>query len=255
MHYRLVWGWILLVHALIVSAQEPSDLYLHATPYINHDHPRVQEALARVLGDAKDPTTKSERIFYFVRDDIAFGWTPRIYEMKASDVLTAGIGFSNTKATLFIALLRAAGIPARQHFYRIRDDVIRGFIARPNNHLDHSYTEVYLNDKWIKTDAYIVDRPLYLAAHKKLTAERRPHGYGIRLDGSINWHVDRASFIQFYGPDSPFVTHDHGIYADVGDFYARQRGNDRIPKYGPRLIIRQYIQGVQRRVAAVRAGK
>ena len=48
--------------------------------------------------------------------------------MRASEVLRAKVGYCNTKATLFIALLRAAGVPARQHFVDLRNVLISDFL-------------------------------------------------------------------------------------------------------------------------------
>ncbi len=242
----------LLLGSRAAQTKEVMTDYLESTNYLDYEHPLVQKTLAAVIKEAETPEEKIESIFYFVRDDIAFGWTPRIYEMKASDVLTAGVGFANTKGTLFVALLRAAGIPARQRFYRIRDHVIRGFISRPNHQLDYSYTEVFLNDKWIKTDAYTVDMPLYLRSIQKLKDKKKDYGYGVLLDGSVTWDPHEHRFIQFYGHQSRLVLEHHGVFKDVEDFYAKLHGNDRIPKYAPKVIIRQYIARVQNRVRRVR---
>jgi transglutaminase-like putative cysteine protease len=47
---------------------------------------------------------KIESIFYFVRDGIKFGFPPKFDEVKASQVIDYGLGYCNTKATLFLAL-------------------------------------------------------------------------------------------------------------------------------------------------------
>ena len=87
-----------------------------------------------------------------------FGFTPHFYAMSAAEVLSAGVGYSNTKATLFIALLRAAGIEARQQFVDVNAAVLRGMFDLRTPFIDHSYTEVLLDGAWVPTDSYVVDR-------------------------------------------------------------------------------------------------
>jgi transglutaminase-like putative cysteine protease len=45
--------------------------------------------------------------------------------LPASAVIRAGVGFCNPKSTLFVALLRGAGIPARQHMVSINMNVLK----------------------------------------------------------------------------------------------------------------------------------
>ena len=94
------------------------------------DDPQI-DALAEHLVSGRHSARERAVVLHdFVRDEIRFGFTPHFYAMSAADVLAARIGYGHTKATLFIALLRAAGIEARQQFVDLDAAVWRG-LRRP----------------------------------------------------------------------------------------------------------------------------
>lgn len=198
------------------------DVYLLSTNYIDSDHPAVIAAMKQAVGDKKSVRERAISIHDFVRDEIQFGWSASFYDQKASEVLDAKVGFCNTKATLFIAMLRAAEIPARQRFVSINTDIIGDFISPGTPYVDHSYTEVFLNDRWVKTDSYIVDSDLYNAALPKLSEEGRIIGYGVHKNGTHTWDGKDNAFAQFLDDGThPGLTNiDHGVYSDIGAFYA-----------------------------------
>lgn len=195
----------------------------------------MSSVLARVLADDKDaaftelvarlvhgrhtPRERAMAIHDYVRDEVRFGFTPQFYAMSAADVLTAGIGYCNTKATLFIALLRAAGIEARQQFVDLDAALLRGLLDLRTPFVDHSYTEVLLEGAWVPTDSYIVDKLLFRAAQATLRVEGQRFGYGVRVDGRSEWDGRAPSFAQFV-PDDPGCSRHHwGVFPDVTAFY------------------------------------
>ena len=141
--------------------------YMNPTHYIDSDHPAIVDAVHTNTAGARDAREKAVRIHDFVRDQVRFGWAPSLYDQKASDVLAAGAGFCNTKSTLFVALLRAAGIPARQHFVNIHAGILDGFIYPGTPYVDHSFAEVWLAGTWWQVDSYIVDRQLMTHAQAR----------------------------------------------------------------------------------------
>src|SRR4030042_693437 len=67
-------------------------------------------------------------VYNFVKDEIRFGYneTDRV---PASKVLEEGYGQCNTKNTLFMALLRAVGIPCRFHGFTIDKALQKGIVS------------------------------------------------------------------------------------------------------------------------------
>lgn len=145
--------------------EEAIGRYLEPTDYIDSTHPDILAKARKLTRGCTTDKEKLERIYYFVRElpyDIlsAFAYLAE-GKRRASDVLQAGTAFCMGKASLFVALCRAAGIPARIGFQQLHcpdkpfmSDEVRqlwGDRTLPW----HSLGEAYLNGKWLKLDATI----------------------------------------------------------------------------------------------------
>lgn len=246
-----------LARALAPEAQQELKAHLIATDYLDCHHPEVQRLAQRLAADhPEDPRALAVATHDFVRDKIAFGWTGEFSAMRASEVLAAGRGYCNTKATLLIALLRANGIPARQHFVSLKDDILYGFLERPAGYVDHSWTEVLLADgRWIATDSYIVDPALFRKAQARLEREGRRLGYGVHVAGSMQWDGRSDSFAQAYNDGSvpELIRADFGVHRDTQAFYASGLGTDDLSWF-TRMMFRAFLaDGINGKVAATRA--
>jgi Transglutaminase-like superfamily len=198
----------------------------------------IVETTSRVVAGAQSDRERAVRIHDFVRDEIKFGWATGFYDQRASEVLDARIGYCNTKSTLFVAMLRTAGIEARQRFMNIDAAIVREFLDPGTSYVDHSYTEVQLEGRWLKVDSYVVDRPLANAARAQLNREGKIVGYSVHKNGTSEWDGTKDAFSQFVndGTYPNLTTKDFGIYADVQAFYASGNGINTQP-----WIVRQMI--------------
>jgi transglutaminase-like putative cysteine protease len=141
------------------------DEYLRPTEVIDSDHPDVVAKARELTRDCRSDKEKLERIYYFVRDlpydilaafrDLAEG------RRRASDVLNAGHAFCMGKASSFVALCRASGIPARIGFQQLHCPD-KPFMSEEVRRLWgdrtlpwHSLGEAQLGGKWLKLDATI----------------------------------------------------------------------------------------------------
>ena len=81
----------------------------------DYDHPSVQAVANEISAGNATVLEKVESAFVFVRDQVKFGFPPKWDQVKASETVRYGLGYCNTKATLFRALCRAINVPARIH--------------------------------------------------------------------------------------------------------------------------------------------
>ena len=144
-----------------------------------------------------------ERIYYFVRElpyDIlaAFRYLAD-GRRRASDVLHAGTAFCMGKASSFVALCWAAGIPARVGFQQIHCPD-KPFMSEEVRRLWgdrtlpwHSLGEAWLNGRWLKLDATI----------DSATAAAKGRPYAREFDG-------RHDIPTVEGP----IVNELGSYAD-----------------------------------------
>jgi len=143
--------------------------YLKPTEFVDSNSEIVIEATKRVIQDAKTPRQAAIKIFYYVREEIKFGFVyPPL--IKASSVIKRAMGQCTAKTILTVAMLRAAKIPARFHFADISTESIRGLASRLTYRvmpeaIGHAYPEVYL-DRWIKIEP-LIDKELYEVMTKK----------------------------------------------------------------------------------------
>jgi hypothetical protein len=169
---------------------------------------------------------KLESIFHFVRDETRFGFTPKWDAVKASEVLTYGIGYCNPKATLFVALCKAAGISARIHCGMISIQIMRGvfpsiafpFLPKAGG---HSWTEVQIEGQWRPIDSYINDKDFYGAARHRLSVSGKPLGYSVSfLEGksSCEFNFGEKGFVHMGA-----VIEDHGAYEDLSQYLASDK--------------------------------
>jgi transglutaminase-like putative cysteine protease len=131
--------------------------YLRSTSFIDCDSASIQEKSRELTTRGQENTIeKAKSLFYFVRDGIKYSiYIPKHLPeyFRASNVLSRGTGYCVHKAVLLAALARAAGIPARLRFARIRNNLL------PEKTLNwlgtnilpfHGFAELYLDGKWVK---------------------------------------------------------------------------------------------------------
>jgi hypothetical protein len=235
------------------SPDEDPARFLAATRLCDSAHASVRAVAERVTDGARDDAAKAVAIHDFVRDRIPFGWAREFDEQTASAVLATGRGFCITKATLLLALLRAAGVPSRVQFVALDRDVLHGLVRPPSRYVDHCYAEAFVDGRWRATDSYIVDPPLFAAAVARCRAENRPIGYGVHASGSCEWNARDASFSQC--ADSPatprLCTARYGAFGDLDDF--RGSGHATNPTHwAGRLMLRAFTAPADRRVRVLR---
>ncbi len=104
---------------------------------------------------------KIESIYDFMRDETKFGYNVDD-TLPASQVLLDGYGQCNTKGVLFMALLRAVGIPCRMHGFAIHKELQKGAITGiwyklSPKEITHSWVEIFYKDKWLNMEGFILD--------------------------------------------------------------------------------------------------
>ena len=229
------------------------DRFLQPTKYIDSSNPAVVALARSIAGSANSSMEVAIRIHDHVRDRINFGFSTGFYDQKASDVMELGVGYCNTKGTLFIALLRAAGIPARQHFVNIDAQVLAPFVNPGTSLVDHSFAEVFVQDQWRSVDSYVVDVKLFASAKRQLGIESKNLGYAIHKNGQSVWDGRSDSFSQFVNDDvvKGLTTKDYGVFDDVGAFYESGNGVNKL-NFFVKASFGLFSRSVNQRIESVR---
>ena len=134
------------------------DSCLKPTPTLDSDHERIRETALRLTEGCPDDPSRAVRLFYFARDSIRYNvYMISVFkeDFIASRVLEWGKGYCVQKAVLLAALGRAAGIPSRLVFARIRNHRVPDHIAERFGTVfpRHGYNQFFLNGRWISAAA------------------------------------------------------------------------------------------------------
>jgi transglutaminase-like putative cysteine protease len=131
-------------------------LNLSAAEFIDSDHDAIRAKAAEATRGVADPVTKARVLHDLVRDGIKYDpyvdyTDPETY--RASSVLAKGASYCVGKASLYAALCRAAGLPARLGLADVKNHLA------PPRLLElvgtdvfgyHGYVEVMPKDAWVK---------------------------------------------------------------------------------------------------------
>jgi transglutaminase-like putative cysteine protease len=194
-------------------------LYTDPADYIDSDHPAVETfACASVAPDASD-RTKASQLYTAVRNGIRYNpyVNMRVNEtFRASSVLAAGVGYCVGKASLYAAVCRVHGIPARVGFADVKNHLTTAKL-RASMGTDiftwHGYTEVYVDGAWRKATPTFNDT---LCAKVGVAP--------LNFDG----HTD-ALLHPFDGEGRTYMQYinDHGAFHDVpAKFLMREMARD-----------------------------
>ena len=205
--------------AVTPTTDKPSD-WLGATRLLDLDDSRLRIQAMRITQLATTDMHKAILVHDFVKA-LPFGCVAGFDHVPAVSVLKTGHGDCHTKGTLFVALLRCAGVPARLRFVTLTGAFLHGIIDIGQTAITHAVDEVYLQERWVQTDTYVTDSILEAQAMSLLTQHNISVGYGIHRQGNRFWNGSQHAHGQYTGADpGSLPSHDWGVAHDPEQFYS-----------------------------------
>ncbi len=205
--------------------------YLKMTPMLDFDSAPIQRLIKRRGWKSLGEFERIKAIYNFVRDEVLFGYNVDD-SVCASRVLSDGYGQCNTKGTLFMALLRACGIPCRIHGFNIdkklQKGAMTGFVYKnAPKEIFHSWVEVLFEGRWFELEAFILDKK-YLSSLQRLNKDCSGAfcGYGVAVNDFRHPVIDfdrNDTYIQSEG-----IVRDFGVY-DSPDDLLKEHGQTLTP--------------------------
>lgn len=203
--------------------------YLEPTYYADSDSEFLKNQVLNVTKDAKTPQEAAVKIYCFVRDKILFA-TGDI-GLRASQTLKVGRGPSLLKGSLMIAMLRAAGIPARYRLIDADDRKVKDIVdelsyrlfpffrrVSKNQTVLHIIPQAYLNGEWLDADP-LFDKQFFAGLKRKNVSILK------NMD-SIDW--DGTTGIS---PQKNFIKRELGTFANADDILRSTTGGIRYLYY------------------------
>jgi Transglutaminase-like superfamily len=206
--------------ALDLTSPEARMAWLRETTQLDISTSRVRILAAKLTQLVQTDRNKAVVIHDHVKT-LPFGCVADFLHTKASDVIKLGYGDCHTKGVLFVALLRAAHIPARLRFVTLPSRFLTGLIDTGSETMTHAIAEVYLDTRWVQTDTYVVDAALNREARELLLAENNFQGYGVHSMADQDWTgFDHAYAQCAKGDPTSLPVVDWGVDHDPAHFYA-----------------------------------
>ncbi len=207
---------------------EGMEEYLRPTEQCDSDSEEIRKKAAELIKDAKTPKEAAVNIFYCVRDEIKYALD--FVDVKASHTLKTRVGTCEHKSKLQIALLRAAGIPARYRRAATRKALLQGifsgFVYRtiPEVPNSHAWCECYTSRKWVSCEA-IFDKPLFEGM------VRRQFGSASQIP-TIDWDGENDLIVT-----KPWVVEDLGAFASLDDLWIEVAKKEATPRILQRIVM------------------
>jgi transglutaminase-like putative cysteine protease len=136
---QVVDGEALEITALLETTRADADAgagrYLGPEPLIESDAPEIRDETRRALSGANGDRLKAERLTRYVNG--LLDKKPTVSLPSAREVLRTRVGDCNEHTALYVAMARAAGLPAR---------IAAGLVYVRGAFYYHAWPEVYLRD-------------------------------------------------------------------------------------------------------------
>jgi len=192
----------------------------------DYHHPLVVQKAMELTRSEETHRGKIEKLFYYVRDEIKYGFLTGLDYLTASEIIRSKMGQSNNKGVLFYSLCKALDIPVRMHFSIINKEILKGlfkgfgYMILPED-ISHGWIEVLVEDKWRGIDSYICDEDYYCAAKNDPGFRNRDAGHlpACTPGGSDRvFNIDKEKLVL-----KDAVVLDQGLYDDPSDYFYSMR--------------------------------
>jgi hypothetical protein len=192
--------------------------WLANTALLQHDHPKIRLLALRLTQLKGGCAEKALACFRYVRN-LPYACAADAPNTSSVDVLAARAGDAYTKSTLLIALLRSLDIPARARLVTLKPDFLWGLVHTGGRPVEHVFTEILIDGRWMGVDSYVVDLALDLKARNRLLRLERNCGFGLHMKGQVGWDGAASSFAMFSARDPQSLPlHDLGAFDDIAAF-------------------------------------
>lgn len=162
---------------ILNAAQRQRTPDLHAEPFLEVDHREIRMLAERLSERTRDPRIIAQRINRWVHDSLRKEVTVGI--PSALHVLHTRVGDCNEHTQLFVALARAAGLPAR---------IAAGLVYLDGRFYYHAWPEVMLRG-WVAVDPTFGQFPADASHLRFVTGGLGWQADLLRLVGNLSIHV------------------------------------------------------------------
>lgn len=179
-------------------SDRPED-WLHTTPLLDLDDTKLRLRARSLTQLCKSEREKALAIYGYVKR-LVYAKRVKLHYPTAREVLDARAGDGDDKATLLMALMRAAGIPARIRYMEMSGRMLRG-LTHGRTPAARPLAEFWIESRWARTDTYIFDAAYVAAARERLNERGWDCGWGIHVQAQQLWNGKDDAFLGGVPPE------------------------------------------------------
>ena len=199
------------------TADDAPGLFLGSTALLTLQDGRLRLRARSITQLCKTDRERAMALHNFVKK-LPFERQFKLRLRTAREVMDAGRGDASDKSTLLVAMLRRCRIPARIRFVELNGEILRGLTSRMPT-APRPVVEIWLHQRWVRTDTYIFDTGYVAAARQRLKDHDWEWGYGIHRNGQSIWNGTDDAFLGGYRTEQdPLVVRTLGVYHDPMQF-------------------------------------
>lgn len=209
------------------DVDEP-ERWLGSSPLLDLEDPKLRLRVRSLVQLCKTDREKALAVYGYVKR-LPLVRRIKLRPLTAREVYDAGRGDAPDKATLLVAMLRIARLPARIRAVTLSGEILRG-IAPGAPEAYRPIVEVHLGGRWLRTDTYIFDAACMAAARQRLKDLGWEWGYGIHVNGHMLWDGYEDAFLGGVPTECDLmVTGDLGVFNDAGHLHASRAYRRKFP--------------------------
>lgn len=210
------------IEVLALAEADPPQRWLEPTPLIDLEDPKLRLRVHALTQLCRTEREKALAVYGYVRR-LPLSTRFHLRARTAREVFDAGRGGASEKATLLVAMLRIAGVPARVRYVTMSGEILRG-VPGSLREADLPLVEVLLHDQWLRTDTYIFDAECMAAARQRLKERGWEWGFGIHVSGAMVWNGRESAYLGGVPTECDLmVVREVGVVRDELDYRARVR--------------------------------
>jgi hypothetical protein len=202
--------------------------WLGSSPLLDLQDPKLRLRVQSLVQLCTTDREKALAVYGYVKR-LPLARRMKLRPRSAREVYDARRGDASEKATLLIAMLRIARLPSRIRAVTLSGEILRGMGAGSRGAY-RPIVEVWLQERWIRTDTYIFDAACMAAARQRLRDLGWEWGYGIHVNGHMLWDGYEDAFLGGVPTECDLmVTGDLGLYNDAGHLHASRAYRRQFP--------------------------
>ncbi len=219
--------------------------WLGCTEILDLEDPKLRLRAQSISQLCKDDRDKALALYGYVKR-MPVSKPLKLKLRTARQVMDAGRGDAEDKASLLVALLRSTAIPSRLRYVEVNGIILRGLVDGISS-FSRPLVEVWIRGQWLRTDTFIFEATYMAAALRRLQTDEWDCGYGIHRGAQTIWNGAQSAYLGGVPSEQdPLVVAHNGVFHDHQHYTQSPAFTERHPRFARSVLWNVLSPGIQR---------